>query len=122
MAGQWFSGDEFIICITDDAPDRQASNPVEFGARLAETFRNNGVSATFVVAPITSTNLVENVAPAHRLCQKAKKENRRGGVTVMSVEPLTYYEKLTEKMNLLDRNTEIVSTFCDALMNLTPAG
>ena len=30
MAGQWFSGDEFIVCITDDDPKRDRSNPVEF--------------------------------------------------------------------------------------------
>ena len=45
-AGQWFSGDEFIVCITDDDPSRDVSNPMEFAIRLAEIFRANGAPAT----------------------------------------------------------------------------
>jgi hypothetical protein len=79
MAGQWFSGDEFIICIAD-APGRQEPNPIEFAARLSETFLANGASATFAIAPVTSKDLFANVTPAHQLCQEAKANNRRGSI------------------------------------------
>src|SRR5574342_702665 len=87
MAGQWYSGDEFIIVITDETPDRRASNPVEFAARLAEIFRDNGAPATFAVVPVISQNLLENVSPAHKLCQDAKESNRRGSINVPALEP-----------------------------------
>lgn len=82
MAGQWFSGDEFIVCISD-APGRQPSNPIEFSLRLAETFIANGASATFAIAPVTSKDLFANVAPAHELCQKAKATGRRGTINIV---------------------------------------
>jgi hypothetical protein len=81
MAGQWFSGDEFIICITDDDPRRlYGSNPIEFASRLAEIFKENGVPATFAVAPVISEDLYTNVAPAHHLVQEAKRNGRRGTI------------------------------------------
>lgn len=82
MAGQWFSGDEFIIAITD-APGRRESNPVEFCARIAEVFKKHGASATFAIAPVVSKDLFENVAPAQRLCQAAKANNRRGTINIV---------------------------------------
>lgn len=82
MAGQWFSGDEFIVCITDD-PARSISDPMSFCERLAADFRENNVPATFGIAPVASRNLSENVEPAHRLVQVAKDENRRGTITVV---------------------------------------
>lgn len=87
MAGQWFSGDEFIICITDDDPNRKPSNPIEFCARLAEAFLENGASATFAVAPVVSEDLLTNVAPAQKLCQEAKENNRRGSINVVEGNP-----------------------------------
>lgn len=89
MAGQWFSGDEFIIVITDETPNRQASNPIEFAARLAEIFKTNGAPATFAVVPVTSQDLFENVTPAHKLVQNAKDSNRRGGINVPALDPRT---------------------------------
>lgn len=84
MAGQWFSGDEFIICITDNDPERPyESNPVEFACRLAEIFMENGVSATFSVAPVISEDLYTNVAPAHHQVQEAKRISRRGSINVV---------------------------------------
>ena len=83
MAGQWFSGDEFIVCVTDD-PDRlYPSNPVEFASRLAEIFKDNGVPATFSVAPVISEDLYTNVAPAHHQVQEAKRTGRRGSINVV---------------------------------------
>jgi GGDEF domain-containing protein len=87
MAGQWFSGDEFIICITDKDPGRlYGSNPVEFCSRLAEAFISNGASATFAVSPVISKDLMTNVAPAQALCQKAKANNRRGSINIVDAE------------------------------------
>jgi len=79
MAGQWFSGDEFIVCVTND-PYRGASNAIEFACRLAEIFKDNGVPATFAVAPVISEDLYTNVAPAHHLVQEAKRTGRRGSI------------------------------------------
>jgi len=87
MAGQWFSGDEFIVAITDDASDRRESNPIEFCARLAGIFHENGVPATFAIAPVRSDALLSNVSPAHQLCQKAKNDNRRGSINIVPGEP-----------------------------------
>jgi len=87
MAGQWFSGDEFIVCITDDDPKRDISNPIEFCMRLAGIFQANGAPATFVIAPVTSSDLFTNVAPAHQLCQEAKAENNRGSISIVPGDP-----------------------------------
>lgn len=80
MAGQWFSGDEFIIAVTDDLSRLHPSNPMEFAARLLEIFVENGISATFAVAPVISTDLYTNVAPAHHKVQEAKSNGRRGTI------------------------------------------
>ena len=87
MAGQWFSGDEFIVCITDDDPERDTSNPIEFCMRLADVFRANGAPATFVVAPVVSSNLSENVSPAHKICQQNKANYQRGTISIVPGEP-----------------------------------
>jgi len=87
MAGQWFSGDEFIVCITDDDPDRAASNPVEFCERLAQIFLENGAPCTFAIAPVTSGDLLANVMPAHQLTQDAKAQNDRGSINIVPGEP-----------------------------------
>lgn len=80
MAGQWFSGDEFIVVITDDPTRLHESNPMEFAARLREIFFEHNISATFAVAPVISTDLYTNVAPAHQLVQEAKNNGRRGTI------------------------------------------
>jgi GGDEF domain-containing protein len=79
MAGQWFSGDEFIIAITDDHRD---SNAFEFCERLAVTFRENGAPATFAIAPVQS-DLMSTVLPAQQLCQQAKEQDRRGTINLV---------------------------------------
>lgn len=87
MTGQRYSGDEFIIVITDDVPGRRESNPIELCLRLAEAMRENGISATFAIAPVISDSLVENVEPAVKLVEVAKKENRRGSISVGEGSP-----------------------------------
>jgi len=79
VAGQWFSGDEFIICITEDQ-SRESSDPVALCARLKEAFLENGVPATFGIAPVISKTLLHNVEPVDQLVQAAKNENRRGQI------------------------------------------
>ena len=87
MAGQWFSGDEFIVCVTDDDPARGESNPIEFCMRLAEVFQSNGAPATFVIAPVISDDLFANVAPAHKVCQEAKAHSQHGTISIVPGEP-----------------------------------
>jgi GGDEF domain-containing protein len=87
MAGQWFSGDEFIVCITDDDASRDVSNPIEFCMRLSRIFQENGAPSTFAIAPVTSNDLMTNVTPAHQLCQDAKQKNNRGSISIAPGEP-----------------------------------
>jgi GGDEF domain-containing protein len=87
MAGQWFSGDEFIVVITDQDLDREASNPIGFSIRLAHLFAENGAPATFAVAPVISSDLMTNVEPAHRVCQAAKEHLQRGTISIVPGEP-----------------------------------
>lgn len=87
MAGQWFSGDEFIVCITDEDSDRTKSDPVQFCLRLADVFRANGAPCTFVIAPVNSDDLLSIVAPAHQVCQKAKAHYQRGTISLVPGEP-----------------------------------
>lgn len=86
-AGQWFSGDEFIVVITDSDPDREEADPVQFAIRLAQLFKENGAPATFAVAPVVSSNLMTNVAPAHEKCQEAKAHLQHGTITVVPGDP-----------------------------------
>ena len=63
VAGQWKSGDEFLICLTEN----QAHNPLDpegLVRRLTEEFAKVGMSATFAIVPVKSTDLQENVQPA----------------------------------------------------------
>ena len=87
VAGQRYSGDEFIVVITDDDPGRRASNPIELCARLAEFLRENGLSATFAGAPVLSDDLAENVEPAVKLVEIAKAENKRGVIRIVPGDP-----------------------------------
>lgn len=85
MTGQWFSGDEFIVCIMDNA-ERGESDPMKFCMRLASIFREKGVTATFAIAPIISRDLLANVVPAMRLVQTAKCANNRNSISIVPGE------------------------------------
>ena len=87
MAGQRYSGDEFIVVITDADPERRESNPIELALRLAVALRENGISATFGIAPVQSDNLTLNVEPAVKLVEAAKQENRRNSIGVVPGDP-----------------------------------
>jgi len=77
LTGQRYSGDEFMVVVTDD-PDRGETNPIELAMRLKETLLENGASATFAIAPVISDDLMANVEPAVQLVEAAKKRNERG--------------------------------------------
>ena len=87
LAGQRYSGDEFIVVITDTDPERRESNPIELALRLAVALRENGVSATFGFAPVVSDNLTLNVEPAVHLVEVAKQENRRNSIGIVPGDP-----------------------------------
>ena len=81
VAAQWQSGDEFLICLTRNE-GRTPSHPVALCERLREEFIENGVPATFGIAPVTSKELIENVKPAYELVRAEKAANRRGTITM----------------------------------------
>jgi hypothetical protein len=77
VAGQWKSGDEFLICLTEN----EKHNPLDpngFVKRLTEEFAKVGMTATFAVVPVRSTDLLENVQPA---VDKVYELKRQRGVT-----------------------------------------
>lgn len=78
-AGRWFSGDElvWILCDTDGRPP---TNPQLAARRLQKTFKKFGLSATFGISRVLSYHLAENVLPAYRLVQQAKKLGLRDTV------------------------------------------
>lgn len=80
VAAQYKSGDEFVVCITEDG-SREASDPVALCERLKATFEENGVPATFGITPVSSKDLVENVKPAYELVRAEKKANRKGRIS-----------------------------------------
>src|SRR5687768_10584272 len=63
VAGQLKSGDEFLLCITD-SDDRAPVDPQGVVNRLTAEMGKQGLSATFAIVPVISSNLLENVAPA----------------------------------------------------------
>jgi len=87
VAGQWFSGDEFVICVRDGDPKRDESNPIDFCIRLSQVLKENEVSATFAIAPVVSSDISVNVTPAHQLCQEAKSHLQRGTISIVPGDP-----------------------------------
>jgi GGDEF domain-containing protein len=86
MTGQRYSGDEFMVVITDD-PERGETKPVELAMRLKEALQENGASATFAIAPVISDDLMENVEPAVQLVEAAKRNNERGVIILAPGDP-----------------------------------
>jgi len=70
---RWFSGDEFgLLCSAPDA--------LGFAARVKRLLQQEGMSATFAIAPIVHNDLEESMARAGRLVQEAKANGMRGTV------------------------------------------
>ncbi len=57
MTGQRYSGDEFMVVVTDN-PERGEADPLQLAVRLKEALRDNGLSATFAIAPVFSDDLM----------------------------------------------------------------
>jgi len=76
-AGQWKSGDEFLIVLTKNAT-RPTLDPVGMVTRLQDEFIKWGMSATFALVPVISLDLSENVQPAIDEVYKQKDHNKRG--------------------------------------------
>jgi GGDEF domain-containing protein len=74
VAGRWMSGDEILVAITE-ADNRNVldrSVPEGMVQRLQEALAVQGMSATFAIVPVRSTDLAENVEPAVQLVFEAK--------------------------------------------------
>jgi len=79
VAGQWKSGDEFLVCITNaKGGSREISDPHRMVNRLTAQLKEHGLSATFAVVPVISKTLSINVAPAVEKVYAAKKLNKKG--------------------------------------------
>lgn len=72
---RWFSGDEFgLICAAADAQG--------FVTRVARLLKQEGMTATFGIAPITDGDLKASMTRAASLVQAAKARGMRGTVSV----------------------------------------
>ncbi len=76
-AGQWKSGDEFLITLVDSEV-RGTLDPWGMVVRLSDEFKKRGMSATFAVVPVTSPNLAENVKSAVDKVYAAKEQKGIG--------------------------------------------
>jgi len=79
VAGQWKSGDEFLICLTEAGPamdndQRLELDPRGMMERLIDELKKQGMSATFAIVPVISMDLAANVKPAVDQVYAAKKE------------------------------------------------
>lgn len=80
VAGQWKSGDEFLVCIAEDDSRDQLSDPQGMAERLMAELKKQGLSATFAIVPVISEQLFQNVKPAVDKVYAAKKQGDRGSV------------------------------------------
>jgi GGDEF domain-containing protein len=72
---RWFSGDEFgLLCAARDAPG--------FAARVKRLLHEEGMTATFGIAPIINNDLEASMARAAALVQAAKANGMRGTINV----------------------------------------
>jgi hypothetical protein len=76
VAGQWKSGDEFLVCLVE-TEGRQVIDPHGLVERLTAELAKHGLTATFAIAPVISSLLQENVKPAADQVLEVKKA--RGG-------------------------------------------
>ena len=86
ITGQRYSGDEIFVCVTDD-PERGESDPMRLTMRLRESLLQNGLSATFAIAPVVSDDLTTNIEPAVQLVEQAKDRNERGIIMIVPGDP-----------------------------------
>lgn len=82
VAGQWKSGDEFLICLTasdeeSKGSQRESLNPQRMMERLMQELNKQGMSATFAIVPVISRDLATNMKPAIDQVYAGKKNNPR---------------------------------------------
>lgn len=85
VAGQWKSGDEFLICLTeplgngwDQQESRRELDPFEMVSRLEDALAEQGLSATFAVTRVTSHDLHAVMQPAVDTVYRSKKQRGVG--------------------------------------------
>jgi len=76
-AGQWKSGDEFLIVLVE-TESRPVLDPAGLVARMRDEFTRWGMSASFAFVPVVSPDLETNVKPAVEEVYKIKEINKRG--------------------------------------------
>jgi hypothetical protein len=74
--GQYKSGDEFLICITDDG-GRETSDPTGLMYRLIKELKKQGMTATFAIVPVLTHDLSTNVLPAVQKVFESKQARRK---------------------------------------------
>jgi hypothetical protein len=85
VAGQFKSGDEFLVCLTEavslqqsaSGEQRERLDPYAVKDRLIDALQREGLTATFAIVEVTSNDLLANVKPAIDEVYSAKKS--RGG-------------------------------------------
>ena len=83
VAGQWKSGDEFLICVveTDAASTnelRDHMDPETLVRRLTDELKKQGMSASFAIVPVISRDLAKNIEPAIEQVYALKKQRAVG--------------------------------------------
>lgn len=63
VAGQWKSGDEFLVCLME-TEERPVVDPEGLLKRLVESFAAQGLGITATIVKVLSKDLKENVDPA----------------------------------------------------------
>lgn len=77
VAGQLYSGDEFLVCLCD-SDERAALDPQGLVDRLTAELAKHNLTAIFAIVPVTSQDLISNVKPAADRVLELKKQR---GVT-----------------------------------------
>jgi len=90
VASQFKSGDEFLVCLVESdqrsafsgqqsSDQREKIDPNAVAERLIDALMREGLTATFAIVPVTSTNLLKNVKPAIDQVFALKKSRPGGG-------------------------------------------
>ena len=86
VAGQWKSGDEFLVCLTEEkqlafsdqllgsSELRVEIDPLAVVNRLEDALKREGLSATFAVVPVTSRDLRATMKPAVDMVYQGKEQ------------------------------------------------
>lgn len=72
VAGQKQSGDEFLVCLIESA-ERERLDPMGAKNRLVEALKEQGLTATFAIIQVTSTDLQALLKPAIEAVNAEKK-------------------------------------------------